>query len=158
MERRDSGRDDDAVAQRLRALEMEDEAWTREEGRQAVVADADLCDATPGAEAGQPLLCSDAGGGCDGCSQECDECDALTCAICLGSPPPEDLAVIKGCEHTYCVTCILQWATYKEAPLCPQCKTPFNYLYVHRQLDGTITDYAAEENIVRAASMLPDGG
>ena len=38
-------------------------------------------------------------------------------------------------------------AMYKETPLCPQCKHTFHYLYVHRQLDGTVTDYAAEESV-----------
>lgn len=34
------------------------------------------------------------------------------------------------------VTCILRWASYKENPLCPQCKHPFESLSVHRSLDG----------------------
>lgn len=34
------------------------------------------------------------------------------------------------------VTCILRWASYKEKPLCPQCKHPFESLSVHRSLDG----------------------
>lgn len=37
---------------------------------------------------------------------------------------------------------------YKETPLCPQCKAPFHYLYVHRQLDGTVSDYPLEESVV----------
>ncbi|KAG1673172.1 hypothetical protein FOA52_015283 [Chlamydomonas sp. UWO 241] len=82
--------------------------------------------------------------------EPCDDYapDSLTCAICLCAPAPVDLAVVKGCEHSYCVNCILHWASYKETPLCPQCKVQFNYLYVHRQLDGTISDYAIEESIV----------
>lgn len=36
---------------------------------------------------------------------------------------------------------------YKETSLCPQCKLPFSYLYVHRQLDNTISDYAVEESV-----------
>lgn len=31
---------------------------------------------------------------------------------------------------------------------CPQCKKPFDYLLTHRQLDGTLTDYLAEESVV----------
>ncbi|EFJ51756.1 hypothetical protein VOLCADRAFT_103400 [Volvox carteri f. nagariensis] len=69
------------------------------------------------------------------------------CAICLNTIELEDLAIIKGCEHEYCVNCILQWATCKEAPWCPQCKKPFNYLYCHRLLDGTLSDMPVEESV-----------
>lgn len=34
------------------------------------------------------------------------------------------------------VTCILIWATYNQNPSCPQCKHPFQFLNVHRSLDG----------------------
>jgi hypothetical protein len=50
-------------------------------------------------------------------------------------------------ELTNSVVCPCFRATYKEIASCPQCKTPFHYLYIHRQLDGTITDYAAEESV-----------
>ncbi|PNH04861.1 hypothetical protein TSOC_008946 [Tetrabaena socialis] len=83
------------------------------------------------------------------------------CAICLNAIELEDLAIIKspparaaaavadpqGCEHAYCVNCILQWAACKEAAWCPQCKHPFNYLYCHRQLDGTLSDAPVEESV-----------
>lgn len=87
---------------------------------------------------------ADDDGTSSGAGQEADE---FTCAICLSQPAPVDLAVIKGCEHNYCAPCILHWAMYKETPLCPQCKCPFHYLYVHRQLDGTLSDYPVEESV-----------
>jgi hypothetical protein len=31
---------------------------------------------------------------------------------------------------------------------CPQCKAPFSYLITYRQLDGTLTDFPAEESVV----------
>ena len=34
------------------------------------------------------------------------------------------------------VTCILRWASYREKATCPQCKHPFEFLNVHRALDG----------------------
>lgn len=37
------------------------------------------------------------------------EPDDITCAICLNPICPVDLAVVKGCEHNYCVSCILHW-------------------------------------------------
>jgi hypothetical protein len=30
---------------------------------------------------------------------------------------------------------------------CPQCKSPFSYLFTHRQLDGTPSDYPVEESL-----------
>ncbi|KAG2432328.1 hypothetical protein HYH02_013048 [Chlamydomonas schloesseri] len=69
------------------------------------------------------------------------------CAICLGEIELVETAIIKGCEHQYCVNCILQWALQKEAPWCPQCKKPFNYLYTHRLLDGSLSDAPCEESV-----------
>lgn len=74
--------------------------------------------------------------------------DELLCPICLDTPKLEDLAIVKGCEHVYCVKCILHWATHKEQePWCPQCKKPFNYLVTYRSLDGTLNDYPVEESV-----------
>jgi len=80
-------------------------------------------------------------------AEEADEDgpNEMTCAICLEQTPLADLALIKGCEHQYCVNCILMWAVCKET--CPQCKAPFNYLITYRQLDGNITDYPTEESV-----------
>ena len=30
---------------------------------------------------------------------------------------------------------------------CPQCKSPFTYIYCHRLLDGTVVDFPVEETI-----------
>ncbi|KAF7120861.1 hypothetical protein RHSIM_Rhsim13G0210600 [Rhododendron simsii] len=70
-----------------------------------------------------------------------------TCAICLSKIVLEEAALVKGCEHAYCVTCILRWATYREKPTCPQCKHPFEFLNVHRSLDGSLHDYMYEESV-----------
>lgn len=69
------------------------------------------------------------------------------CAICLDKIILQETALIKGCEHAYCVTCILRWASYNEKPTCPQCKHPFEFLNVHRSLDGSIHDYMFEESV-----------
>ncbi|KAF6153054.1 hypothetical protein GIB67_034776 [Kingdonia uniflora] len=47
----------------------------------------------------------------------------------------------------YSVNCILMWATYHQNPSCPQCKHPFQFLHVHRSLDGSIHDYMFEESV-----------
>ncbi|KAI9195197.1 hypothetical protein LWI28_012619 [Acer negundo] len=69
------------------------------------------------------------------------------CAICLNKIVLEETALVKGCEHAYCVTCILRWASYIEKPSCPQCKHPFEFLNVHRSIDGSIKDYMFEESV-----------
>ncbi|KAK7400923.1 hypothetical protein VNO78_12232 [Psophocarpus tetragonolobus] len=80
------------------------------------------------------------------------------CAICLDKIVLQETALVKGCEHAYCVTCILHWATYREKVTCPQCKNPFEFLNVHRSLDGSIQDYMFEESVcllLRASWFRP---
>lgn len=84
--------------------------------------------------------------------------DCGVCAICLDRIALQETALVKGCDHAYCVTCILRWASYKENPLCPQCKHPFGFLSVHRSLDGCLHDYLFEESVcllLRAAWFEP---
>ncbi|KAK9273077.1 hypothetical protein L1049_017884 [Liquidambar formosana] len=69
------------------------------------------------------------------------------CAICLDKIVLQETALVKGCEHAYCVTCILHWASYNQKPTCPQCKHPVEFLNVHRSLDGSIHDYMFEESV-----------
>ncbi|GAB2211801.1 hypothetical protein Droror1_Dr00025136 [Drosera rotundifolia] len=69
------------------------------------------------------------------------------CAICLDKIVLQETALVKGCEHAYCVACILHWASYSGNPKCPQCKYPFDVLSVHRSLDGSIHDYMFEESL-----------
>ncbi|XP_008782014.2 uncharacterized protein LOC103701648 [Phoenix dactylifera] len=80
------------------------------------------------------------------------------CAICLEKIVLQETALVKGCEHAYCVTCILRWAAYNQKPSCPQCKHPFESLNVHRSLDGCIHDYMFEESVwllLRATWFVP---
>lgn len=80
------------------------------------------------------------------------------CAVCLNKIVLQETALVKGCEHAYCVNCILRWATYKEEPTCPQCKHPFEFLYIHRSLDGSLQDYMFEESVcllLRASWFKP---
>ncbi|KAF7033348.1 hypothetical protein CFC21_044456 [Triticum aestivum] len=69
------------------------------------------------------------------------------CAICLDRIPLQETALVKGCDHAYCVTCILRWASYKQTPVCPQCKHPFEFLSVHRSLDSCLHDYMFDESV-----------
>jgi len=90
--------------------------------------------------------------------QSADEDHHGDCAICFNKIVLQETALVKGCEHAYCVTCILRWATYKTEPTCPQCKHPFESLNVHRSLDGSIHDYMFEESVcllLRATWFIP---
>ncbi|CAH9115473.1 unnamed protein product [Cuscuta epithymum] len=89
-----------------------------------------------------------------------DECDNHhgICAICLRMIPLQETALVKGCEHAYCVNCILRWIDYKKEPICPQCKKPFEFLNIHRALDGSLHDYMFEESVsllLRASWFKP---
>ncbi|GFQ02901.1 protein scaf11 [Phtheirospermum japonicum] len=80
------------------------------------------------------------------------------CAICLNKIVLQETALVKGCEHAYCVNCILKWASYKTEATCPQCKNPFEFLNIHRALDGSIYDYMFEESVcllLRASWFTP---
>eukprot|EP00891_Asterochloris_glomerata_P009667 jgi/Astpho2/9667/Aster-03930 len=76
------------------------------------------------------------------------EPDEGTCAICLDRTPVEEVALVKGCEHSYCAKCILKWAVQRDNCRCPQCKAPFQYLFTYRNLDGTLNDFPQEESVV----------
>lgn len=78
----------------------------------------------------------------------CEAEGDMTCAICLGEIPLEDLAMVKGCDHIYCAQCILKWTLHKETCLCPQCKQEFSYLMTYRALDGSLNDFPMEESVV----------
>lgn len=73
--------------------------------------------------------------------------DPWLCAICRGVIPFEDTAQLRGCEHAYCVSCILQWASHTEIPWCPQCRAPFSMLYSYRTLEGGLSDVMVEESV-----------
>lgn len=69
-------------------------------------------------------------------------------------PPPLLVPLLTPIPHTHtrartrAVHCILQWARFRDNPQCPQCKTPFGYLWTHRLLDGTLSDFPVEESVV----------
>ncbi|KAL6516344.1 hypothetical protein OROGR_019649 [Orobanche gracilis] len=56
------------------------------------------------------------------------------------------------------VTCILRWASCKKEATCPQCKTRFEFLNIHRALDGSVMDwvYQAHEGGTLAAGQAVD--
>ncbi|KAK6138242.1 hypothetical protein DH2020_027989 [Rehmannia glutinosa] len=73
------------------------------------------------------------------------------CAICLNKIVLQETALVKGCEHAYCVTCILKWASHKKEPTCPQCKNPFEFLNIHR---GAFDGRYANEVYLGSSSSL----
>ncbi|KAL9367668.1 hypothetical protein Peur_038867 [Populus x canadensis] len=95
------------------------------------------------------------------------------CAVCLDKIVLQETALVKELHNDYyrceklndppiyvmddfssrlrssvkVVTCILRWSTYTKNPTCPQCKHPFEFLNIHRSLDGSIQDYMFEESV-----------
>ncbi|KAK4408310.1 hypothetical protein Sango_0412000 [Sesamum angolense] len=68
------------------------------------------------------------------------------------------VVIINWCFSLFSLTCILRWASYKQKPTCPQCKTPFEFLNIHRSLDGRVYDYMFEESVcllLRASWFKP---
>ena len=80
----------------------------------------------------------------DGSDAESEE-EGVLCAICHSNIQPKEAALVQGCDHPFCCSCILNWALQK--PKCPLCQTGFTHLWLYRQLDGTYNDYLVEENI-----------
>jgi len=74
------------------------------------------------------------------------------CAVCLSVCEYDDLSLVRGCMHPYCIGCILDWAAHKkfsdknQVP-CPTCKVPFEYLLTRRSLDGQQGDELLEEPV-----------
>lgn len=103
--------------------------------------------AADGGAEGATEAATGSSGGQPGLAAEDSEPGDLTCAICLNSIPLENLALVKGCDHMYCATCILHWALHKPEPWCPQCKQPFDVLLTYRTLDGELQDFPSEEAV-----------
>jgi len=96
-------------------------------------------------QAFQPLSVSSE----DGCCQAMeDHAKDWSCPICLKEDIPFiDMAHVKGCNHLFCASCILNWVAFKDKAICPTCRTPFEMLLTYRSLDGTIYDKLIEENV-----------
>lgn len=56
--------------------------------------------------------------------------------LCFSNKRHEIVAFMLLFSFLCSVTCILRWASYNQNPTCPQCKHPFEFLNVHRSLDG----------------------
>lgn len=92
-------------------------------------------------------------------------------AAASSSPTPSDLCTIchdvcstvfdrvtvPVCGHTFCVDCLLSWATVRE--LCPNCKASFNSLFVHRDetghpVCGPVTEHNQPPYLLQPTVML----
>lgn len=59
------------------------------------------------------------------------------CTICVDTNESVvDRATIPACNHTFCLSCLLSWASVRET--CPNCKASFTNLLVHRDLSGDV--------------------
>lgn len=79
-----------------------------------------------------------------------DEAD-WQCSICLEEIPLANVAIIKGCEHHYCIGCIVNWCLLCDnkgvKATCPKCKGSFTFLRTHRLLNGALSDQLVEESL-----------
>ena len=98
-------------------------------------------EAAAAAEAAAVEAAAAAAAACDGDSED----EGVMCAICHGSIQPQEAALVRGCDHPFCVDCILNWALQK--PKCPLCNMAFTHLWTYRMLDGTYNDFLAEEHV-----------
>ncbi|GMH35597.1 hypothetical protein BSKO_03465 [Bryopsis sp. KO-2023] len=69
------------------------------------------------------------------------------CPVCMRDFDLVDMAMVPGCEHVYCVYCLIQWSAVKDPCNCPQCKRKMESILCFRQLDGTVTDDMREEGL-----------
>ena len=76
---------------------------------------------------------------------EGEEEEGVMCAICHGNIQPNEVALVRGCDHAFCSLCILNWATQKAR--CPLCLENFTHLWLYRRIDGTYNDYLFEESV-----------
>lgn len=67
------------------------------------------------------------------------------CSICKEVPDGHMRATVASCAHSFCVGCIVSWASVKG--VCALCRAPFTSLLVCRTLDGVERDVAAAEPV-----------
>lgn len=46
----------------------------------------------------------------------------MECPLCYDS---DAVVKVKGCRHSFCVSCAKEWFTRNECPTCPMCRGPF---------------------------------
>ena len=62
---------------------------------------------------------------CDGNDEDADKKPAavVNCCICMCDVEPKELAMINGCDHQFCFSCIEKWSERENK--CPLCKARF---------------------------------
>lgn len=60
------------------------------------------------------------------------------CIVCYETITTANKAIIKGCSHEFCLTCIKNWT--QTSILCPLCKQEFSILLHSFKEDGTCTE------------------
>jgi len=74
----------------------------------------------------------------------------LGCIVCYETITTTNKAVIKGCSHEFCLSCIKNWS--QTSLSCPLCKQEFSVLQHSFRDDGTCTEEAlGAPNVAPAA-------
>jgi hypothetical protein len=55
-----------------------------------------------------------------------DTKEEFECSVCMECPSRDDIAIINGCTHRFCVACIERWS--KRNNSCPLCKAEFQLI------------------------------
>jgi len=66
------------------------------------------------------------------------------CAVCLARFTGGNIGCPDGCDHSFCLTCIQEWA--KNVNTCPVDRQVFSRILVRRSLNGRIVRKIAVEN------------
>ncbi len=80
-------------------------------------------------------------------SVESCEAEELECCICLEEPSANNVTTIDGCEHKFCIECIIEWSETNN--VCPLCRTRFTAY----ESAGGILQQVPDRRPVAAASI-----
>jgi PHD and RING finger domain-containing protein 1 len=80
-------------------------------------------------------VCTPKDGGTDTTSSEAAS-ESPTCPICFAEFITQIVGTTDTCDHSYCLTCILQWSEH--ANTCQIDRETFNFIVVRHHLNGEI--------------------
>ncbi|KAG7468431.1 hypothetical protein MATL_G00142910 [Megalops atlanticus] len=80
--------------------------------------------------------------------------DAEKCPICLHSFQEQPVATPEGCEHYFCLDCILEWS--KNANSCPVDRIAFSHIHLRKCYGGKVTKTITVQKPVKAEEEVVD--
>lgn len=71
--------------------------------------------------------------------------EAQQCAVCLQDIVRREMALVPGCDHAFCVSCVLRWS--KQRQRCPLCLGTFTRLWTYRLPSGAYDEFLIEQTL-----------